>query len=151
MRGRYVRLVRAETNATVIAKQWKARYFSGGKWLIGQLACCEEIYNLLVELGNSTSASDVAEVIGNNSWSYITCNSCASSVQEAVEVGEHETRLYCRICVAEMTETLSSGLTASAFSAATAYENREFRATLTLMQAKMALLEERLRQSPETA
>jgi hypothetical protein len=38
----------------------------------------------------TATAAEVAEIIGNKSWSYFTCDECSQPVEKVVEIGEYE-------------------------------------------------------------
>lgn len=67
----------------------------------------EEVYQRLVALGDNPPIDKVAEIIGNKSWSYISCAGCPEYVERAVAIGEYEPKAYCAICVTEAFMVLS--------------------------------------------
>lgn len=84
-----------------VAERWLSQYRNkcDGRWPRIVSGSAEEIYNRLLDLGDTPSIKEVADVIGNKSWSYISCDGCGEYVEVAVEIGvEGET--YCRNCIA---------------------------------------------------
>lgn len=61
----------------------------------------KEIRDLLCELGDNPPLDKVAEIIGNKSWSYISCDGCPEYVERAVAIGEYEPKVYCETCITE--------------------------------------------------
>ena len=60
------------------------------------------------------SVDDVARIIGNKSWTRITCHECKNDVSEAVEVGEppdyeSNTAVICRSCMTKAVTLLQGG------------------------------------------
>lgn len=99
-----------------VAKRWHQQYapfsngspplFSARKGL-GTSLTKEGIYQHLEALDKETaSAADVANIIGNESWTRMTCDECKSDVDWLLEVGaerdyESSTACLCKECVAK--------------------------------------------------
>jgi hypothetical protein len=82
-----MRLITKQHLANITKDRWKAQYYKNGEWY-AYGGDKEVKYNNLVALGDKPSPDDVNEVIGNNSWTNITCSECGESVNSAVELGE---------------------------------------------------------------
>lgn len=71
-----------------------------------------EIYLKLKGLDlQSCSADDVNEIIGNSSWTIMTCNECEAETDWVIEVGnppdyESRTARLCRKCAASVAKAL---------------------------------------------
>lgn len=95
-----------------IAASWAANYqHPKDGWRIDPLAggkTAKAIYDELCALGRSPSPEDVANVIGNKSWSYISCEGCNEYVLKAAAIGEYEAKPYCETCLTEALTALKS-------------------------------------------
>lgn len=82
-----MRLITKQHLANITKDRWKAQYCKNGEW--HAYGCDKEVkYDTLVALGDKPLPEDVNEVIGNSSWTNITCSECKESVDSAVELGE---------------------------------------------------------------
>lgn len=92
-----------------VADRWRTIYFTdyGDKWREGALAggkMAEKIHTELCQLGANPDIAKIAEVIGNKSWSYISCDGCSEHVERAVAIGDgdySERKSYCETCLRE--------------------------------------------------
>jgi hypothetical protein len=67
-----------------VANRWKERFPNK-----------EETYNKLLGLDLETAMPEaIAEIIGNDSWTKITCNQCKRDVKAVVTVGSYPIRYY---------------------------------------------------------
>lgn len=105
-----------------VAKRWKGQYFTGHsletrEWSTihdvkfdrrfyksDHKISAEVIYDNLVALGGEGSPKQIADIIGNDVWTKITCDECGKSVDVAVYLGEeldHDsaTALVCLPCL----------------------------------------------------
>jgi hypothetical protein len=88
-------------NCKDVAKRWKQRYYvpatkewdwvwplsvDGGKAKIS----AEVIYDKLVALKGKGTPKEIEKIIGNLSWTDISCDECGRNVEVAVTVGEKE-------------------------------------------------------------
>jgi hypothetical protein len=110
MRAKYVNLRIASGRG--IAERWVSQYrHDGGKWMNAPLSVkgrtSEQVYDALCELGDNPPIDKVAEIIGNKSWSYISCDGCPEYVERAVSIGEYEPKAYCETCLREAIAALS--------------------------------------------
>ena len=103
MRAKYVEILTAEDRCRRVAEKWKREQFRAGSWIHSSGA---DIYERLVALGDKPRPDAVAEIIGNKSWSHISCAGCQAEVERAVSIGEYESRAYCPTCIAEAAEIL---------------------------------------------
>jgi hypothetical protein len=104
MRERRVVLERANGNGSA-AERWRSQYqHPENGWTRTVSGDSQETYNLLCDLGPTPSAEDVAEAIGNKSWSFLTCGGCSEYVTEVVtfidQWGDSDIKL-CRDCLTE--------------------------------------------------
>ena len=85
-----------------VAERWRKQYqHPNDGWIRTASGLSNEVYERLCDLGQTPSAAATAEVIGNKSWSYLTCSGCNEYVERAVEFTgyrEHET-LLCAPCI----------------------------------------------------
>lgn len=100
-----MKLITDQSEASRAARRWRSQYFSAGEWK--QIACgdSELVYLRLRELGKGPSPDDVANVIGNTSWSTApTCDECNESTGAVVRLGaepdyESPTAHVCLSCL----------------------------------------------------
>jgi len=104
MRAKYVTIVRA--SARGVAERWHEQYGRGGEWRNTVSGSSKDTYDRLVALGENPSIADAAKVIGNKSWTYISCNGCNDDVERAVQIGEYEGKTFCQVCVREAAAAL---------------------------------------------
>lgn len=88
------------------AKRWAAQY--GVTEGIYDGTSVDEQAEKLFELGDSATPEKVAQIIGNISWTNLTCNECDSDNQDEVwQVGEpmdyeSQTADLCKACVEKL-------------------------------------------------
>lgn len=98
-----------------IPDRWRRQYLRGrdGRehdWLDRQKEC---IYNRLRKLDLSVvSAQEIAAIVGNDSWTRITCDQCSMDVDAIVRVGqapdyESHTAGLCKKCLLEAVDIFS--------------------------------------------
>ena len=104
MRAKYVNIRCA--SASGVAERWRAVYCRNSVWSTTTIGNPEYIYSQLFSLGENPDVAEVARIIGNKSWSYITCDGCSSNVELAVEIGELG-RSYCETCITEAAEVFA--------------------------------------------
>lgn len=108
MRARYVCVEHA--SARGVADRWRAQYECNGKWAASLNGNSEVTYNQLCALGKQPDIAKVAEIIGNKSWSYLSCDGCDDHVEAAIRIGENrydDAKVYCVTCVREAAAVLS--------------------------------------------
>lgn len=84
-----MKLITDQSEASRAASRWKSHYYTAGEWR--QIACgdSEMVYLRLRELGKAPLPDDVAQVIGNTSWSAAPmCNECNTSTGVVVQLGD---------------------------------------------------------------
>lgn len=104
MRAKYVSIEVA--SARGIALRWERERVRDGKWLRdADQSICERLY----ALGDAPSISDAADIIGNKSWTYLSCAGCSEYVERAVRLGgEYEDgKFYCHTCINEAHQILN--------------------------------------------
>jgi len=103
MRPKYVSIEVA--SARGIAARWKSQRYRDDKW-IGDMDA--GIHDRLLALGESPSIKEAADIIGNQSWTYISCEGCSESVERAVMLGDQysDGHSYCATCIAEAAQVL---------------------------------------------
>lgn len=100
VRAKYVSIERAYPLG--VAERWHQQYYRDGKW-VEHAPNAEAVYNQLVALGQTTNPAVVADITGNKSWSYISCDGCLDYVERAVQIGAEgsERHRFCATCIAE--------------------------------------------------
>ena len=78
-----MKIITKQALANGAAERWKDQYacFSKGTNSRG-------IYEALLALGENPLPYDVNKVIGNNSWTYLSCDECSKEVEVVVQLGE---------------------------------------------------------------
>lgn len=94
-----------------VADRWLSQYRRDGKWMASPLSVSAsktsgDVYNALCALGDNPPIDKVAGIIGNKSWSYISCDGCPEYVERAVAIGEYEPKAFCETCIKEAHATL---------------------------------------------
>lgn len=98
MRAKYVNVQVATGRG--VADRYRQQYPAGDTTRPGGKDP-EDTYQRLAALGDNPPIDKVAEIIGNKSWSYITCDGCSLYVERAVAIGEFDTKAYCETCMKE--------------------------------------------------
>ena len=107
MRAKYVSVITA--SARDVAERWKAQYRDGGgEWLGTVSGSSRDKYEKLCALGPNPDIAAVAEITGNKSWSYISCDGCDQYPERAVRIGEYDTKSYCQECIEEASMALKT-------------------------------------------
>jgi hypothetical protein len=106
--------VKIITERDIILKvpaKWKQQYdlhFRNGNWPQDK----RDIYNNLLKLDfNTCTQADVAQVIGNKSWTGLKCDECKKDVDWVLHLGdepdyESNTVYVCKECVKKAAELL---------------------------------------------
>ena len=94
-------LISTKSLVAGVAERWKAQYYQSGEWICGDDK--RLIYEKLAALPPGASESEVVAIIGNQSWTAVSCDSCFNRVSEVVQVGEEmdydsATVRLCRDC-----------------------------------------------------
>ena len=110
MRAKYVNIVKASCRD--VAESWAQSYLHPKEgWRASPLAggrTAKGIYDELCGLGPSPRSADVAEIIGNKSWSYVNCDGCGEYTEIGVKIGsEDDGKVYCETCLKEALILLS--------------------------------------------
>jgi len=105
MRPKYVSIIKASGRG--VAERWRTRYQKKDGWTKTASGDSKDVYDKLCDLGHVPDIAKVAEIIGNKSWSYIRCEGCSDEVEEAVSIGEHDAKSYCKTCIDEAKTALN--------------------------------------------
>lgn len=72
-------------SARNVADQWRSQYSrKDGGWDVTVSGSSLDIYEKLCALGHNPDIHAVAEVIGNKSWSHLSCSACGEQVERLV-------------------------------------------------------------------
>jgi len=74
------------SNPAGVAERWREQYFQGGEWLRHK-PWAAAVYEQLCDLGERPTAEQVATVVGNKSWSYLSCDVTGEYVESAIQIG----------------------------------------------------------------
>lgn len=86
-----------------VARRWRETYFSNGEWKYDSGK--SDIYKKLATLlKDKATAKEVNDIIGNESWTRITCNECRKDTDWVMRLGEEpdyesETACLCKSCI----------------------------------------------------
>ncbi len=103
MRAKYVSIEVA--TARGIAARWRSQRCQDDKWLRDMDSV---IHDRLCGLEDTASIKEASDIIGNQSWTYISCDGCSDYVERAVRLGDtySEGKRYCATCIAEAHQVL---------------------------------------------
>lgn len=90
MKHRYVSI---ESLARSAAKRWRLQYFDMAtcKWIpLADGKDSSKIYLHLLYHDKGITPREVAEIIGNTTWTDLTCDACEQEIQEGYMVGADE-------------------------------------------------------------
>ncbi len=107
MRSKYVSIEVA--TGRNVAERWRQQYEKGdGSWSNTVSGLSKDVHDKLCSLGPNPPIDKVAAAIGNQSWSYISCDGCSDYVERAVRIGDtySEGKCYCATCIAEAHQVL---------------------------------------------
>lgn len=97
-----VRSIKVQVASAVgVADRWREQYHRADGWGDTVSGSTKAVHEKLLALGESPPIESVAAVIGNKSWSYLTCSGCGESVEMAVAIGpdwRDDLLLICRSC-----------------------------------------------------
>lgn len=106
VRAKYVRIRHA--SARGVAERWWRMYFKDrdSQWYDDRK---RDIWKRLNDAGDAITIDQADEIIGNQSWTHISCDGCNEYVLAAVEIGECNAKAYCPTCIHEAGEILERG------------------------------------------
>ncbi len=94
-----------------VAERWRTQYQYKGKWTVTVSGDSGKVYKRLCTLGGNPGIDDVAKVIGNKSWSYLSCSACGEEVTRAANLtrdySDNEI-LLCEACLKDGLQALTS-------------------------------------------
>jgi hypothetical protein len=104
-----LKYVRIRTASSIgVAERWRSQYqHPKDGWTKTVTGNSGAIYDKLCALGPKPSAQEVADVIGNKSWSFVACDGCTEYIERAAEIGEYEPKAYCEMCLREALQSLT--------------------------------------------
>lgn len=71
-----------------VAERWRVQYGISGTWTRTISGDSEKVYKRLLALPDTATAKDVEAIIGNDSWTRLTCDQCDREVDAVVELGQ---------------------------------------------------------------
>lgn len=89
-----------------ICSAWKQQYFFDGEWRYGENK--QVIYNNLIALGDNKTEEKINEIIGNSSWTTITCGECNKHVDVVVVMNDSDEycAYICKKCINKASKLL---------------------------------------------
>jgi hypothetical protein len=102
-----------------VAERWRYQYYErkGREWSSTVNGPAKNKYDALCALGPNPDIDKVAEIIGNKSWTHLTCNACNDYVVRAVSFGaDYSDReiLLCSDCIGQAAMVLKTNKEQSA-------------------------------------
>ena len=98
----------AIANAKGVADRWQKQYFSAKDgWSNSVQGQAKGIHEKLCALGPNPDIVTVAEIIGNKSWSYLSCSACDGYVERAIVFGYEQDQRLCEQCLKTMLAVIS--------------------------------------------
>lgn len=95
-----MKLLTKQDILNMVADRWRSQYCSNNGW---KYQGKDSVYDKLEALGDNPKSTDIDRVIGNNSWTSLTCQTCNREVDAVVIVGDGECEIYtCKKCVKKM-------------------------------------------------
>jgi hypothetical protein len=92
-----------------VAERWRTQYQNPDKsWTLTASGGGEKTYNALCALGQNPDIGKVAEVIGNRSWSYLSCSGCGDYVERAADFGSDYSDTQILLCEACLKDGLAA-------------------------------------------
>lgn len=82
-----LKLITRQSLANNVAEHWKKVYLYENEWSFIAIGSSEEIYNKLVALPKPVDPDEVDRIIGNPSWTGVTCDNCGKTAS-VVTVGQ---------------------------------------------------------------
>jgi hypothetical protein len=102
---RHIKVVTISRRISDIADRWRAQY--GGINYRTNIDH-QSIQVKLDQLPADAPLDDVDAIIGNNSWTHTTCDSCSARVRRAISFGEYDQRAtVCEPCIRASLDVLS--------------------------------------------
>ncbi|MES2055798.1 MAG: hypothetical protein V4564_07670 [Pseudomonadota bacterium] len=86
-----------------VAERWRNSYTRDGQWRDFGDGRRENMHKRLCSLGPEPAPAEVAEIIGNKSWSYLHCSGCDECVELTISMGFCDSE-YCEGCVSAMAQ-----------------------------------------------
>lgn len=103
MRPKYVSIEVA--SARGVAQRWERERVRDGAWVRDQdKGICERLH----ALGDTPSIKAAADIIGNQSWTYLSCAGCHDYIERGVRMGAEysDGHIYCAACIGEAHQIL---------------------------------------------
>lgn len=98
-------IIDERSKVSTVAAEWRRQYCHDGKWWTTLIGDTGEVYKKLRALPASATSSDVAKIIGNDSWAGPSnCNECGEKASRTVQLGsppDYESRTVeiCESCL----------------------------------------------------
>lgn len=107
-----MKLITRQDLANTVAERWRKQYqLEDGSWrqLYIGVGDSKSIFIQLIDLGPQPKPDDINKIIGNGTWTGLTCDECDRDVDEVVQLGEQpnydsSTASICRLCLRQATE-----------------------------------------------
>lgn len=98
-------IIDERSKVSTVAAEWRRQYCYNGKWGSTLSGDTKAIYEKLNALPASATSSDVAAIIGNDSWAGPSdCNECGEKARRTIQLGaspDYESRTVeiCESCL----------------------------------------------------
>lgn len=96
-----------------VADRWREQYLHRTNgWGNTASGPAKDIHEKLCALGQNPTPEQVADVVGNKSWSYLSCSGCNEYIKRAVQFSDswsEDCILLCDSCVEAAKQALADG------------------------------------------
>lgn len=114
-----MKLITKQGKANTVAERWKQTYYSYNyshelkEWYRGGKNNSEDKYNKLIALGDNPSPKSIESIIGNPTWTTLTCDHCKKEVDKVVSFSgvasdEYGYTELCWNCIDKISNILKS-------------------------------------------
>ena len=109
-----MRVITTRERIATVAERWKKQYYHGSNgWIFTTSGPSNDVYKQLRTLPESATEQDVIDIIGNTSWTRLTCDECGANVASLIIIGqppdiESDTAAVCLDCLQKATALLAA-------------------------------------------
>ena len=84
-----MRIITKRDKIRDVAEHWKRQYYDSNGWHVFYDGTrSRAVYDRLLALPDTATGRDVAAIIGNSTWTRLTCDECGHEVNALVVFGE---------------------------------------------------------------
>lgn len=85
-----MKLISRQEKANRVAERWKEQYYQRkiDEWTETRIGDTERTYKAIVALGNNPIPDEIDKIIGNGSWTRLTCDECGEDKEAVIQMGQ---------------------------------------------------------------